>query len=103
MMCNVVIHDYVTAHQVNYILTPDDFTRIDLRLPALHRELLRLLAEMDPSMHADTTCVANRRLVNLLCGMVLRLGSEHSIVNLLRLHRIDAENIFYDYSASMSL
>jgi hypothetical protein len=103
MMCNVIIHDYVIAHQVIYILTPDDFTRVDMRLPVLHRELLRALAEMDPSMHADTECAANRHLVRLLCGLVLRLGNEYSVINLIRLHRINPDNIFYDYSASMSL
>jgi hypothetical protein len=103
-MCYVVIHDYVLAHQIVYVLTHDDFWSTDDRpLLFLHQEIVETLCEMDENIHADTEYPLNKRLARLLCAVVRSLSGEHSTLNLLRLHRINAANVVYDYSASMSL
>lgn len=102
MICQVIVHDYLSDNRITYCLDDNDFTQCKVMvLPMLHTMIVQVLNGMTEEMYSDVSCIENRHLTSLLCGLVNLLQTNNSTIEVIRLHRLSETSVIYDYTATL--
>jgi hypothetical protein len=133
MICHVVINDFETGQRIRYVLDDSDFKiqedcwdhtddvlialqHTDMFRDKLHWcdldiqhfhvmivNLIRIIGDMPEETRSDKTSAPVMRLAFFLCGLIVLLQRNGSVVDFLRLNRVSPDDVVYDYTASLSV